>query len=158
MATTIKIEVMYNEAPKAGALGASAFRRKRVSLDAAHTLDRDNIWYIILSDDASSFVHASNARRTVDSVLVDRVTSVWWDDSDSGVAFLIRRGGEVCLQSWEDRSWNWFSEENPFGVDTPSAGIDALFPKDALIFHLVRPSVSRAHSDLAKTIFDSEMY
>ncbi len=132
MATTIKVEVMYSDTdPDTGTL-----RRKRVSLDAAHTLDRDNIWYVILSDDASAITSSADANRTIDGVIVDRCAQVWWTDSPAGVAFLIRRGQEVCLQIWEHESWSWHKESDPFG-EVVSSGIDPSFPKDALVLHMM---------------------
>lgn len=153
MATTVQVEVMYNDTDA----DTGTLRRKRVSLEAVHTLDRDNIWYIILSDNISAITSSANANRTIDGVIVDRCAQVWWNDSDSGIAFLIRRGGEVCLQVWEDSSWSWHAESDPFG-EVLSSGIDSSFPKDALVFHLVKSPVSSVHSAYAKTLFNQEMF
>lgn len=154
MASTIQVEVMYNDTDR----DTGTYRRKRVSLDAAHTLDREDVWYIILSDEASSIINKANARRTIGEIYVDRLDMVQWDDSDTGVAFLLRRRGEVCLAVWEDTEWIWHPEEDPFTTRTPFSGISPDLPNDALIFHLVDSSISVARSDLATAVFDADMF
>lgn len=154
MATTIEVEVMYNSTdPDTGTL-----LRKRVGLDAVHTLERENIWYIILSDDASSKVSAANARRTIDGVIVDRLEVVKWDDSAVGVALLMRRGGEVCLSIWESPEWVWHSEENPFTTPVIQSGNSPTIPADAMVLHFVPRPVSSAHSDYATSAFNNDMF
>jgi len=154
MATTIEVEVMYNATdPETGTL-----LRKRTGLDSVHTLERENIWFIILSDDASSVRSSANARRTIDGTIVDRLNVVRWDDSDSGVAFVIRRSGGVCLAAYEESSWVWQSENDPFNSEVVASGIDPTFPKDAIVFHFVETPISTAHSSYADTLFDQVMF
>lgn len=154
MATTIEVEVMFFETdPDTG-----TFRRQRVGLDAVHTLDRENVWYIILSDDASGIVAVDDARRILNGTIVDRLAVVQWDDSPVGVAFLLRRVGEICLGIWEDSSWTWISESDPFTTEVAIAGAGSDFPADALMFHLVSTPVSSAHSDFATALFNADMY
>lgn len=151
MATTIEVEVMYGETdPDIGGL-----LRKRVGLDRVHTLPRENVLYIILSDIVPS-IHPHTPRRILGGNAVERLAVVSWDDTET-VAFIVRRAGEVCLQFWEEDAWNWIQEIDPFRGSTGISGAAPTFPADALLFHMYRKPfaalTARATSDYGADMF-----
>ncbi len=126
MATTIAVEVMY------GTVDADTGRylRVRVGLDAAPTLDRENVLAVILSDVTT----AARSRRTVDGNDVERRGQAFLFNPASG-AVLARQGGMVMLEAIGGvERWVWV-KENDSATGSRESGLPPVFPKNAVYFH-----------------------
>ena len=126
MSTTIDVEVMYSES-----LRGNTYKRKRVGLMAAPSLERNNVLAIILSDTTTS----ARSRRTFNGNPVERRGNVFlWDNGTRERALLIVRGGEVMLGPWLGAtSWYWTRVDD--STLSRISGIPVDMPKDALVFY-----------------------
>lgn len=151
----VSVEVMYNTYDP----NTETHKRSRVDLDAAHSLDREDVWYVIASAPVpTSVVPAADVRRTIDGIAVDRLAVVSWDDSENGIAFLVRRNGFFCLQHWEEGTWTWIPETDSFITDANPSGADPTFPKDALVFHMMKAPIPDRHAAYALALYEADVF
>lgn len=147
MATTLEVEIMYSTLNKT----TGDFSRKRVGLNAAQTLERDDVLWVIISAETTT----TRSRRIIGGVDYERAAQARLLNTDDA-ALLCRHGGEVALTNARDALyWRWISEDSPL-EESPLSGRPVILPRKTIVFNpptnfnstMIANALAQAQADL----------
>ena len=133
----MNIEIMYAD-----------LSRVRVPLSEAHTLNRTDVLFMILSAETRK----GKSRRVIDGKHYRR--RYQWTQEDNYA--LLFKGSEVACWSWSIGEHDWISLDDPDADTRPMRADAPYLPPGALVFEGVQVTGSRWIE--AVEIFEAEMH